>query len=550
MSADTSTAAQPHAPVLRASRWWVVGVVACCLASLAAKWWVNLPRVTVNHGDIGFYFTVARNLAEGRGFVIDYVWNHWAQAEGIPTPSNVWWMPLPSVIAAVGMRLGDMDYVSAQAATIAFSSLLPIPMYLLGRDVFGSRAVGLAGAALGSTFHIFLDQPSAPLSHCPYVVFASLTLWAIHRAVGDPRPRRLFLVGACVAFTQLSRSDGILLFGTLAAAYVVAWKRPPLKAVALLVLGYALVMSPWWGRNLQVHGALMPGGSFRSVYMRSYFDWYRMPESVTAERFLADGWGPVWEAKANVTQINLESLGEGMVTGGALRDKAWDEPWIVATWVLSWLGVLACIRRRFAFIGLHALGELTFYSLIFTEVARESFRSGMFSLYPFLVLCVARAVQLLAQLVGRLAGARHGPRLATAVFVGVIGLLGWQHLVYGRDTLEHKARGILRGYNSTARVVKKVIEPLGLSDATFMVVHAHNVYAMMGLRCVGIPYEPEPVLREVAARYGATHVLVLNDTELEMRPALKRIANMPRAYALLEGPVKVGVNNVRVYEIL
>jgi hypothetical protein len=277
-------------------RWFVPAwVTACCLGTLLAKLLVNADRTQVNHGDISFYYAVAQNLAEGRGFVIDYIWNFWNHPTGVPTPSNVWWMPLTSVIAAVGMWFGRPDYVSAQRAMIVATSVLPLVMYLVGRDAFRSRAVGLVGALFATTFHLFLDQPSAPLSHGPYVVLAPLTLWLIVRSTDDPR--WLKWAGASIALTQLARSDGIVLFAALLAAHLVHWRRPPWRALLAVPLAYALVMAPWWAHNLSVHGALMPGGSFRAVFLSDYEAWYSLPESVTPQTWLADGWEPVLEAK-------------------------------------------------------------------------------------------------------------------------------------------------------------------------------------------------------------------------------------------------------------
>ena len=165
-------------------RWFVpVWVALCCVATMIAKFVINEPRVAVNHGDISFYYVVAKNLAEGRGFVIDYIWNFWNHPEGIPTPSNVWWMPLPSALCALGMKLFGVSYTVAQGTMIVASSVMPLVMYLLGRELFRNVAVGLLGATVAVTFHLFMDQPSAPLSHGPFVVLCSLSLWLIVRSL-------------------------------------------------------------------------------------------------------------------------------------------------------------------------------------------------------------------------------------------------------------------------------------------------------------------------------------------------------------------------------
>ncbi|MBM3985259.1 MAG: hypothetical protein FJ296_06180, partial [Planctomycetes bacterium] len=406
----------PHAPApsptSRTSRLDVLLAVALCLVSLAAKLVANQPRTSLNHGDVSFYFTVARNLAEGRGFVIDYIWNFWDHPQGLPTPSNTWWMPLPSLVCAAGMKLFGASYAVAQATMIAFTSLLPLVVWLLGRELCGGRLVPLLGAALASTFHLFLDQPCAPLSHGPYVVLAPLSLWLSLRAA---RTGRGWLpAGAAVGLTQLARSDGLLLFGALGMAWLLV-ARPPRpawwRAGLLAAAGYALVLAPWWAHNLGQIGALQPSGSLRAVFLREYEQWYSLPESVTQQAWLADGWEPVLALKRNVAARNLETLTEGLVIGAPDRERAWESPAVVATLWLAWAGVAAGLLRRASrrpvlVLLAHAALEFTFYTLVFTAVGPESFRTGMYSLYPGLLLLAALALVEGLRLVARLRGRR------------------------------------------------------------------------------------------------------------------------------------------------
>ena len=48
------------------------------------------------HGDFAYYYSLAENLAEGRGFQIDYIWNYLNPPETISHPSNDYWMPFTS----------------------------------------------------------------------------------------------------------------------------------------------------------------------------------------------------------------------------------------------------------------------------------------------------------------------------------------------------------------------------------------------------------------------------------------------------------------------
>jgi len=529
-------------------------VALCCLGTFAAKLVVSAPRTQVNHGDVAFYYVVAKNLALGRGFVIDYIWNFWSRPEGIPTFSNDWWMPLPSVLCALGMKLGGIGYASAQATMIVVSSVLPLAVYLLGRELWDDRRVALLGAALAATFHLFLDQPSAPLSHGPYVVLATLSLWLIVRSVRDPRC--LKWAGAAIAATQLARSDGILLFAPLVVAHVFARRqpgaaRPPLRAYASVLVAWAAVMSPWWITNLVERGSLGSGGSLRAVWMRGYEEWYSLPESVTRESWLADGWGAIWEQKKDVSLFNLRTVAQGLVIGAAVREKAWDNAALVTLFWLSWIGALTTLRRRFLPIWTQLLAEWTFYSLIFSGVGHESFRSGMYSLYPPLVLCGAAGLLLVLRPLLRLP-ARWRPRtvqITAAAAVAVFIVLG--QLDFARGAMVGKAAGIDRLNDFYRGLKRDVIDGrLQLQDAIFMARDVHELNAITGQRCVMIPYESDPVIRQVARRFGVTHMLVLGDPVKEpIRPALRTIDTNPH-YELVAGPSRNKGITWRIFRIV
>jgi 4-amino-4-deoxy-L-arabinose transferase-like glycosyltransferase len=527
----------PTATDVRARRLAAVAVAALCVLTLVAKLAANAPRTGLNHGDVSFYYTVAKNLAEGRGFVIDYIWNFWDDPQGFPTPSNTWWMPLASIVCAVGMKLFGVGYAVAQTTMIVVTSVLPLVVYLLGRELIGGRVVPLLGAALSATFHLFLDQPCAPLSHGPYVVLASLSLWLGLRAA---RTGRGWLwAGAAIGVTQLSRSDGLLLFVALGLAWLVVAPRPrPVwwRAAGLALAGYALAMSPWWIHNLSQIGALQPGGSLRAIYLRDYESWYSLPSSVTREAWLAD-WDRVLDLKQRVAEVNLNTLGTGLVSGAFDRTGSFDVPPVVAVLWLAWAGVAAALfrrhtRRTLVPLAGHALLEFTFYTLLFTAVGPESFRTGMYSLYPALLLFAALALvegaRLLARLLARLAPRLepHRETLAAGAAALVVAWIMLGNYARGRDALERKANGIDELNAFYAGLNSKVLPRLG-PDPVIMARDVHELHALTGVRCVQIPYEDEPTIRATAQRYGVTHLLLIGDPDQPVRPALINIDRLP-----------------------
>ena len=62
---------------------------------------------------------VANSLLAGDGFVVHYLWTYVDAPESMPAPSYRYWMPLTSVLAAVGMALAAAPD-SFQAAQFLF----------------------------------------------------------------------------------------------------------------------------------------------------------------------------------------------------------------------------------------------------------------------------------------------------------------------------------------------------------------------------------------------------------------------------------------------
>src|SRR4030066_516223 len=63
--------------------------------------------------DAEYYFAGGLRLAQGYGFTEEILWNYLDDPTGLPHPSHVYWMPLTSILAAIGMVLTGMNIFSA-----------------------------------------------------------------------------------------------------------------------------------------------------------------------------------------------------------------------------------------------------------------------------------------------------------------------------------------------------------------------------------------------------------------------------------------------------
>src|SRR5712692_1704358 len=87
---------------------------------------IALPIQQAGYMDASYAMHIAENLARGHGFVEDVLWNYLDQPAGLPHPSNLYWMPLPSILIAPLYEIFGVSYRVAQIPFILISSFLPL----------------------------------------------------------------------------------------------------------------------------------------------------------------------------------------------------------------------------------------------------------------------------------------------------------------------------------------------------------------------------------------------------------------------------------------
>src|ERR1700709_554442 len=121
--------------------------------------------------------------------------------------------PLAHVIPAIGVviaRVGGFDDVITMRVFFMLIAIVCVcAVYVLGRDVFSSRAAGLVTAGTFLTFYGFIQYATnGPREKTPMVLFSVLALWAVAN-------RRWFSAGLFVSLATLCLQ--IALFASLTA---------------------------------------------------------------------------------------------------------------------------------------------------------------------------------------------------------------------------------------------------------------------------------------------------------------------------------------------
>src|SRR5918999_3600062 len=261
--------------------------------------------------DSFYYVNVARQLAAGEGFQVDYIWNfvdvggRLPADPALPIPSNAHWMPLAALIQVPFIwLLGPTPLASGLPFWLAAAAASPLT-YAIARDAGIERRVAVAAAILAAVpgaVSPFLGQPD---NFALFMTFGALALWACARGVRGDR-RAFALGGIAVGVATLSRNDGVLLGVPLALAFLaeLLGRRRPARigwtAALLCAAGFLVVVSPWLIRQLDVFGSISPSGSSgRILWITEYRELYSIGgDPPTVSSFLAQGAGPPLSSRA------------------------------------------------------------------------------------------------------------------------------------------------------------------------------------------------------------------------------------------------------------
>jgi hypothetical protein len=273
--------------------------------------------------DSYYYVNVARELAEGNGFQVDYIWNfvdvggRLPADPSLPIPSNGHWMPLASLVMVPFIwLLGATPLAFGLPFWIAGALAAPLT-WAIGRDAgLGDRA-SIGGALLVAVpggMTPFLSQPD---NFGLFMPLGALAMWLCARSIrGD---RRAFVIGGLVVgLATLARNDGVLLgvpFALVAATDLLRRRgsaRIGLVAAVGCAALFALVMAPWLARQLAVFGTISPSAdSGRILWITDYGQLH----SIAGDRpslgtLLSQGAGPLLASRVGglVAAIGLFAL--------------------------------------------------------------------------------------------------------------------------------------------------------------------------------------------------------------------------------------------------
>jgi len=469
--------------------------------------------------DAAYYAAGAIHIAGGGGFAEPFIWNYLNNPSGIPHPGFLYWMPLPSLLAAPAAALLPGSFLAMQMPFVVLSAALPVLAYVLARRATGDRVLAWAAGLLAIFGGFFFPYWSLPETFAPFAVFGSLALWLAGRpgngtGISNRGGMRWLSAGLVVGLAHLTRADGVLLLPVIALAPILAerLKEPGLEAthgtdsggqsasrrllplaagVALVIAGYAAVMGPWMARNIAVQGTPLSPAAAKTIWLTKYDDLFCYDCDLSPATYLAWGWRSILRSKLSALWINLQ--------------RFLAENCLIALLPLAALGFRRLRRHVDFLLGALYLGVIyAAHSLVFTF---PGWRGGFFhassAALPFLYAASVRGLQ---EAVKWAAARRRRWRYRQALTVFAAGMIGLAVTVSCYAALQKIPSW--RAANALHRTVDRWLVENDGSRARVMVGDPPAFWYHTRRHAAVIPNEDIKTLLEAAERYEMRYVLL------------------------------------------
>lgn len=280
---------------------------------------------TPGYMDAEYYYAGGLRQAQGFGFSEMLVWNYLGMSPSVepelPQPSHSYWMPLTSILAAIGMWItGRLNFWAARLGFILLTTLIPVITAALAYTYYQRREqawlAGLLAIFSGFYFPYLVTTDSFSL----YMLLGGLFWLVLNVDKVDGHvyfPFRHFSLGLLAGGLHLSRADGVI-FLFIGGLYILLFtgkfqvqkkNSDRFRSMVTFFLGYILIMGFWLLRNLRVFGVLLSPAGGRVLWMTEYDELFAYPASLlTPQHWWQSGLLEILGDRLWAASINLQTI--------------------------------------------------------------------------------------------------------------------------------------------------------------------------------------------------------------------------------------------------
>jgi uncharacterized membrane protein len=462
------------------------------VAAFAVRFFVARQLVFPPLDDPAFYIQTARNLAAGRGLVIDVVWTQFVPFAAVTHLSHEFWMPLTTALMAVFIRLFGDTLLAAQLPDVLAGALLPVLTYALGRTIWKDRRRwSLLAAILVIPAATLVYQSASSDSSALYAVLAISALSVSAAAIDQRSIKSSFIAGILCGLSYLTRSHGSLLpiaIG-LYGVSVLRRERPiMLKLLLAGAVGYFIFAVPWWLRNLNAFGAIQPIPFGTLVAARDYGDLFNYTQLPMLSDMVS------YDLGANLL-LRLKAIGQTLVVI------------VVISFPFGIMGLPFIVFRRHSIFRLFVLYSI-FLFLGFSFLFPTSATTGSFyhSAGAFAPLGAIGCVLLIQKLNDRFRGRARsfgrllGPAIyiACAILIVIQACAAWPAAIKLSQIDRDK-------FQAAADWLRQNVP----AQQTLIATQAHSLNYVSGYPAVTLPANQDvSIVRQMAERYAVRYVVI------------------------------------------
>lgn len=485
-------------------RYWISFLLIGLGLGLALRIYLASFAEMPGHGDSAFYYTVAKNIANGRGPVVDYIVYFFSGLLPLPHYAGDFWNPTASYLISIPMILFGSSISTALIAPIAAGLIPAWAAFLACRDYSQSLPAAVAAGLLTffSPFQVWFSVTTEAIVFSG--AFGSLALYFMIKGRADPRS---FLAAAIfTGLAHLIRQDNVLLLLTLVACIFLSPSlsfRNKTHLVTWALAFHFLILSPVLIRNYQEFQLPFPPGPAKTAFLTTYEDFHSYNKEIDWDTLRATlGIRGILKKRWHTAIENLGQL-----------DYFIDST-VAVIFLLSVCGTVIARGNRARLPSLlppliFLLLAYSFYSLVASYSGPGSLIKSLGALMPF--ICIVIADFMVNNL-------RHKLLLVSWIVLlcAYMGYQGFEKnyastLYYNDMYQKYK----LVGSTIAADAAERGENP---QEITILARDTWDVYEGTGFKTVMVPNNDLETILFVARHYRAHYILLPAD-----RPALNKI---------------------------
>lgn len=455
------------------------------------------------HGDPCYYIDVAKNMYEGRGFIVDYTAYFHRTDLTLPRPAGDYWMPLTSFLFYLVFKISAPTFAATQIFGAFLSTLLIIAIYLSGRFLFHLSPFWSIVASLFYLFDIdVLFNTLVPHSTVVYTFLVFLFIVIIELQGIFEKSYSSLIVGIFLGLFHLTRPDGILWWPVLLLFLLLFFRRSKsftltLKHCVFLMCGYLLIMMPWFIRNIEVFGQAFPVPSSTFPFLTDYEQIYSVNRDFTLSTYLDWGWHNIIASKLDEARRNFETI---------FHFRAIIVLFLLA---LPRFRHLKSVQLMFVFLVI----LWSFMSFMLTlpgnSGSHGSFHHAFPAIIPFLYLLMSAGAARIHEFIIDCSRERLKKALFVAFFTA-FGALFCYNLFAVYELYGYNEGMVVKEMNQLYMSLNEMNEVLP-DGAVIMTRNPWEVSYVTGKSAVQIPSDGLHSVISIAQKFGVTHLLISDE---------------------------------------